>query len=344
MTDTKPHRVREDWRRQGASLPHAAVISVLGLPVRFEADRAEVIDVALDAFGQGRRFAEAPGVPSSDSVTIRFFEHSGDEGREEHPPITYYRPDRERLVITTPGSVGVGDTRRREALAWVTQALVRDREQFRYSFLEALTLALLTGLDRHPVHAAAVARNGAALLLAGPSGIGKSTLAYACARDGLAVLADDVVYLESGLEPGDSLRVWGLPRYIHLPPDAPSLFQELGHQEPRILANGKSKIVIRTGVEGDPAVSSADRVGLCVLSRGSTAALSRLGTDRALAALTDDLDQGFDVFHDTTEGAVRRLVEAGKAWLLELGSGPREALPYLYEMFDELDRVPVEVD
>ena len=47
-----------------------------------------------------------------------------------------------------------------------------------------MTLLLVARQDRQPVHAAMVAGGSAALLLAGPTGVGKSTLAYAAHRAG----------------------------------------------------------------------------------------------------------------------------------------------------------------
>jgi hypothetical protein len=65
------------------------------------------------------------------------------------------------------------------------------------TFLVSVVLAILAhqrGL--FPLHAAAVSVDGAAVLLAGPSHTGKSTLAAAFARRGHAVLADDVSVVE----------------------------------------------------------------------------------------------------------------------------------------------------
>lgn len=62
-----------------------------------------------------------------------------------------------------------------------------------------LTIALMELLERHArycVHAACLAGDGAGALLAGPSGAGKSTLTLALAGAGLAVLSDDLVFLQ----------------------------------------------------------------------------------------------------------------------------------------------------
>ena len=67
-------------------------------------------------------------------------------------------------------------------------ALVSDREHFRYTFTSALTTGLLSPFDWQPLHAAALVRGETTLLLAGPSGTGRSTLWYSGALNGLFIL------------------------------------------------------------------------------------------------------------------------------------------------------------
>ena len=66
---------------------------------------------------------------------------------------------------------------------------------------------------RHPwlLHAAALVRAGRALLLVGPSGVGKSTLCLALAARGASYLSDDCVALRRR---GDTMVVRGLRRPI----------------------------------------------------------------------------------------------------------------------------------
>lgn len=73
---------------------------------------------------------------------------------------------------------------------------------------------LLGSCDRLLVHAAAVARDGAAALLTGPTGAGKSTTAYAAWKAGWSVLADDWVLIAPSAA---GCRVCGLHRRPHAP-------------------------------------------------------------------------------------------------------------------------------
>ena len=77
----------------------------------------------------------------------------------------------------------------------------------------------------YQLHAsAAVDPRGRGWLLAGPSGVGKSTLAYALARQGWSILGDDGVVLEP-LPGGAKLHAWREPLQVSstLTPEFPEL-------------------------------------------------------------------------------------------------------------------------
>ena len=72
------------------------------------------------------------------------------------------------------------------ATAFVTPELAADEGNLRHNVVECLGFLLVNYRDRTPVHAAAVVRNGRAVLFMGQSTAGKSTLCYACVRAGFA--------------------------------------------------------------------------------------------------------------------------------------------------------------
>lgn len=322
------------------ALDHVTTIPVLGIPVRFASNAAEVTALAEEVFAAWRVLDGRPELRESEGVRARFILHEGDEGRVDdaggagHVALRYRMPDARRVLLMTPGSMGLADPDRREALAYVTAELVGDRQHFRYGVLEALVLAVLTQLDRRPFHAAALVRNGAALLLAGPSGVGKSTLTYAGMRAGLRVLAEDTVNLQ--LEP--TPRVWGMPGYLHLPPDARSHFPELADRKATLMANGKEKLAIDLkAIDAVAALPVAERAGLCVLAAGAPRpTLERIDAATVEAALTAVRETGFDVFEDTVPDVVRRLAPDG-GWRLRLSDDPAAAVPLLSRMFDALE-------
>jgi hypothetical protein len=87
-----------------------------------------------------------------------------------------------------------------------------------------------------PLHAACVIGCGGGVLLAGQSGVGKSTLAIAMAKRGYDLLSDDWTYLSAS---GDEITAWGLPVPVKLLPDASRIFPELLRYRAEISLNGE---------------------------------------------------------------------------------------------------------
>jgi hypothetical protein len=292
---------------------------VLGIPVTFESDCDDVLDVVTDSFG-GWDCLESLHRGNGTPIVARFTAVDGDEGDTDphgHYPVQHVCPDPDLVIARSVGSCGVSDPVRREVVAIVTRALLADRDHFRESFLEALTFALLSAFDRHPVHAAAIANADQAVLLAGPSGSGKSSLAMTAYTAGLRVLGDDHVWIET--EP--KLGVWGNPRHIRLVANAAT-------------GNPREKTVVRLdAARGDPASYRAGAATVCVLARGTSASLERVDDVAIASALNTRVDPGFDRFPDRHARVVTRLAKGG-GWRLTLSENPDDALPFLRAMLE----------
>ncbi len=312
-------------------LRHVLELPVLGVLVRFESNSADALSLVEEVFGGWRALFATPERIQAGNVRVRLVVHDGDEGdpREAH---TYWRmPDRHRLLIHTPGSVALVDRERLEAIAYVTPALLANRAQTEYSLVSCLTFPLVETCDRSPVHAAAIARDGVAVLLAAPPGTGKSTLAYEAHREGWAVLSDDVTEIQT--EP--TFRIWGTsPGSVCLTPEAAARFRELAGRAPKLVANGSEKVVVRLPAEqADRAFSSptASQVTVCLLQRnGERASLTPVSPAEVQTFLGDGLGIARVMYGARLDQALAR-VAAGGGWRLSLSDDPRDALPLLHE-------------
>jgi hypothetical protein len=316
---------------QHGRLPHAVELPVLGIATRFETNSRYVHDLVMEAFGSWRCLPHDAQCFPSGGLRVRIVVREGGEGGLGHAPVRYFCPDATREVLHSPGSVGISDPLRGESVAYVTTTLASDRGHFRVMVLDAITLGLLSHFDRHPIHAAAVARGGRAVLLAAPSGTGKSTLAYTAHSAGFDVLADDHVWVQ--LAP--ALRIWGWPGRVLLPLDVASTFPEVAGPTTTSDDNGKHKLTYNLDAIDDISQHVADRGVVCILERGrSNATLERLTPAALVDALAQQLTSGFDLFPERHDTVVRALTADG-GWRLTLSDDPRQALPLLRTMLDE---------
>jgi hypothetical protein len=298
-------------------------LPVLGVRVRFESNSTTVLECVRETFGDWQALEERPDLIGDELATVRII--------VQDEPAPYAResyqfrilPDG-RVLRYMPGSFGVSDAERRSSITFVSPSHVADRAQFRFGLIESATVGLLTGLDRQPLHGAAVRSDDVAIILAGPSGTGKSTLVYALARAGFEVLTDDSVYLQ--LEP--RVRVWGVPRFLHLSEESRRFFPDLARYSTTLMANGKRKIAIDAHSRGFTAgLPVSEHAVLCALKRDSgPARIEPLDGAQLEAELLHNPEGGFDVFVKSIAPAIHALAELG-GWRLHLGSDPNEAVP-----------------
>lgn len=191
-------------------------------------------DAALAA-AAAERLAALPTASGKPHVVIRFVaeappadERDGRSGRVVYEsrfgPVRYLPGDDELRFasdsVALRCSCGTGD-----ATIWVHPGVEDAHWLASRPMLSLVLFEVLRAHDLYVVHAAAAAVGRCALLLAGDSGHGKSTLALALARAGVPLLGDDIAFLAHDADGGVVLH--GFPEPIDVLPDGARLFPEL---------------------------------------------------------------------------------------------------------------------
>jgi hypothetical protein len=125
----------------------------------------------------------------------------------------------------------------------LSRGTVKQRSYLRYFLLGPSPLGHIVTRYATPIHAGCIAREGRGVLLCGDSGVGKSTLSYACARAGWTYVSDDVSFLVNS---GPARAVTGDCHQIRFRPSATTLFPELEGLEITPRATGKPSIELPT--------------------------------------------------------------------------------------------------
>ncbi|MEX0691728.1 MAG: hypothetical protein WD934_01740 [Gemmatimonadales bacterium] len=232
-----------------------------------------------------------------------------------------------RWLLFSGGTRGVVDSGRSHARLALGPHLLTDRSALRHEVVDPAVLFLLTARDRVPLHAAALAHGGRAVVLAGPSGVGKSTLAWMAAQAGITVLAEDVVYVARH----PALRLWGQSRSLHL---RPAVAARLG-------VSGGARLVQRSGVPKvavtlpAPVQATAQPAGVVLLAPGRAGRLRELPATEVAAQLATDLAPGFDRFASETAELGAALGAMG-AWQLEVDAHPEQSFATLHRLLQRL--------
>ncbi len=322
-TDMLGHTARLDQR---------ARFPLLGIQLEFRSNSPAVIAAAEQSFGRWRDLAPDLIEPR-DPLVVDLIVHPAQAHDPDAMPQSAFiqRIHGDCFIAANGTNLLTAHRDDGHALGFVTPELVADKNHFRYNVLECLALLLASWRDRTPIHAGAVAHAGRAALLVGHSGSGKSTLCYACARAGLSLLAEDVVYV--GMR--DRQRLWGNPWRIHLLPDAPRFFPELTDRPVQIQTNGKRKLVVDLADLGTTLLHCpAEQAVICLVRRhnGHTSTLTPIAPQAAVAALSHNLEAGFDLNYSTK--IVAETLAAGGTYQLDVGSDLAAAVGLLRELLE----------
>jgi hypothetical protein len=276
----------------------------LGIATRIIADDTLLLDAAIANFAA--QFEEVRATNPEITIRLRWNDYAADEVGFS------VAVEGSSLQLRGAGARGWADARRRTAECELARGSLEVGE-----VAETLLLFLLTRCGRPPIHAAAVMICDTAVLLAGPSGSGKSSLALAAQRQSLEVLSEDTTYVQA-----NPLRAWGWPGPIHLlAPDAPP-----GAYSER-LRGGRSKLAIPVH---RPRLS-ADKIALVAIERGERLGLERASCDWLVERLAP-VEPGFDLLREPIKKALGQIAADG-GWRMTLDDSPDRAIAMLRERF-----------
>lgn len=288
----------------------AIQLTVMGRPVVIRGRAPALLAAAGEAYADWRPAGPADGPPIALDL----------EASDEAAPGPIHIEVQGSRLRLTGGAQGWADASALAAACKVPRQLAQQPGRLAGEVLDTLLLFLLCRSGRIPLHAAGVMCGETAVLLAGPSGSGKSTLSLAAMGRGLRILSDDTVYIQ--MLP--RLRIWGLPRPLHVfPADAPRF------TEGTRLRGGKLKAAVPAPRWPGPPV--ADSAAVVLLERGERVRLEPVEATVAADALSR-LEPGFDLLAGESAEAIAAVTAPG-AWRLTLTGDPAAAVEALMERF-----------
>jgi hypothetical protein len=218
----------------GVELPLRAHFHPKGFPVEIATNSSQVLEAAAESWSCFQSGFEQP------QVRLRILIH-GDGSTVAGEPVVKAQ---EHLFIQVAdgNNFSVCDMARGFGFCRLSAATAAHADYLRYHFLEGTAYSILEYLWLTSIHAACVARQGRAVLLFGESGAGKSCLAFACAKRGWTLVAEDGTALVRGRD--DNLVV-GDPYGLRFLASAVALFPELAGQPLSITRGGERTIGVR---------------------------------------------------------------------------------------------------
>ena len=189
----------------------------LGFPLEIRTNSPDVLRAAEESWGRFQKTFSTPPL----RMRLGVVPGSSDECPRE--PVC--RGQRNLITqVADAENYVVSDIRAGFSFGWVTEAVARHQAYLRYHFIEGTALTLLECLHVTSVHAACISLHGRGVLLCGDSGAGKSSLSFACARNGWTFLSDDSTMV---VRKNPGRLVIGNPYQIRFRDSATALFPEL---------------------------------------------------------------------------------------------------------------------
>lgn len=220
---------------EGAELLLKQTFYPYGFAVEVSTNSTEVLNLLEEMWGMFEKV--------HDSNPIRSHVYVAEGGSGECPPTPVYQLHLPWMISIADGmNYSIVDLDRKRAQISVARATLQHPLYLKYFLLGAPVCCIATSYAT-PIHAGCVALDGHGILLCGDSGAGKSSLSFACARNGWTYITDDAAFLLNG---GTKRIVTGGSHQIRFRPTAAALFPEVLGLEITPRAAGKPSIEMPT--------------------------------------------------------------------------------------------------
>jgi hypothetical protein len=284
----------------------------------------------LQVMGEAFQPLDRGGSPVDLDITFRV-----DPSLCEAPPWpTPYFRGLEHMVYAAYGSGSsmLIDLQTPRIVGLFSVAMARDSGYWRRVLLPVLLGIVGHAISVTPLHCGCLVKNGHGLLLAGASGVGKSTLALCLSLNGFAYLSDDCTYFSRS---GSRLHAWGLPVPMKLLPDAARYFPQLSASEAIHSLNGEVAIHLDPETIGVSRSPSCEPRWLVFVERTdeSGMAFRQITSQEAASRFTSSLETLPPCISGQRQHQLATInaVVDRECWVLRHGVTPRVAAQRLQE-------------
>jgi hypothetical protein len=305
----------------------------MGEPLLFQTNHPLLLESADESFG---RFPPCPA-SAAHPLVVRLFvrELPEPEASIAHKLPIYHNQEALFHIQVGEHNFAIVDLGAGFAFGVITPAMLHDRAFVRVTFVEAMSLSMLSiARNFSNLHAACVVKNSLSIILQGPNNTGKSTLAYACARRGYQVLTEDVVHVK--VRP-QGAELWGAPWKLHLLVDAQRFFPELSHLKPALQINGEWKLEVDLETMFPQSTLMQAMPGIVILlARGSGGHTRFEPISREEAMRNSEIIWPWKIgWTDELERGSQSLLDGG-TFRLHMNGNPEETVNVLDQLVEEI--------
>jgi hypothetical protein len=302
-------------------LPYSGLFHVMGCDLRYSSNHPRVLELCDTIFERRTTALQ------DQAIDVRVVVH---EATSLVPLVPRYSLAKSLFMGTfNQENYFSMDLEKQSAIAQITTQFLENPLLLRIDLLLTMALASLPLHGYVTIHATGLALGNRNAVVCAPSGTGKSTLTYACLKQGFSLLSEDAVFAKNQ----NGLRFYGNGRWLRLLEDTKKFFPELESLQTQHFANGKDKIELETkSFFSGATLESAKPDFLFFLERSvGTPQLHPLNRKEAL--------ERFEVIHpyqvDPNPDVLLKLERwiNDNAFVLQTGSDPNQTARFLNQFF-----------